>query len=169
MNKRALSEILAYVILITMALALSVLVYSWLKCYIPGSCGSAAVTCPEGVNVVIKDYSCVSGQLNVTVENKGLFSADGVVMKVNDINDPLQQTRIAVYTLGANQGKFFDRLSPGQNITYTFNIFDDVYNGDQHAGIYTLNFLEVQPFVNASVGKRDIIFCKKISSQKIAC
>jgi hypothetical protein len=169
MNRKALSEILAYVILITMALALSVVVYSWLKCYIPGSCGETARECPEGVNVVIKEYSCSDGNLNITLENKGVFSADGVVMRVNDLRDPLAETRIGVYTLGSSTGKFLNKFSPGASFNYTFNIFNDIYDGGSHPPVTTITFLEVQPFVNASIGSKDIIFCKKISSQKISC
>ena len=51
-NKRAVSMIVAYVILITIAIALSILVYNWLRFYVgPGE----KVECPEGVSLIIQE------------------------------------------------------------------------------------------------------------------
>ena len=39
-------------------------------------------TCPESVDVIIKDYNCMAGEngfLNISLKNKGRFSVDGYV------------------------------------------------------------------------------------------
>lgn len=152
MNKKSLSEIVAYVILITIVLTLSALVYSWLKCYIPGSCDSASATCPEEVSVIVKEYSCGGGFLNITLQNKGLFSADGFIIRVND----KPESTLGVYTLkvsGNGEGKV---LKPGESYNYSYSLLNEVYSGESKKQLSKLTFIDVQPFVNKS-GKA---FCR---------
>src|SRR3972149_7833470 len=80
-NKKALSEIVGYTILIVIAISLSVLVYAFLKTYIP----KEAVSCEEDLNLIVQDYSCsTSGELKITIKNKGLFKADAVYVWFED-------------------------------------------------------------------------------------
>ena len=57
-DKRALSNMVAYVLLISLTIALSALVYNWLRFYVSES---DINECPEGMNLVIQDYTCFSG------------------------------------------------------------------------------------------------------------
>ena len=68
-NKKALSEIVSYVLLIIIAISLSVAVYAWLEVYVPKN----TVECEQGASVVIKDFSCntIGKKLNELGMNKG--------------------------------------------------------------------------------------------------
>lgn len=89
-NKRAISELLAYVLLVGLAVSLSIAIYSWLKFYVNPS---SAVTCPGGVSLIIYNYNCstISGKMyfNLEVQNKGLFNISGYILRVNDKNEGL--------------------------------------------------------------------------------
>lgn len=170
-NKRGLSELIAYVILISIALSLSVFVFAWLRCYLPGSCGSEARECPEGAVLVIKDYSCGaddSGRiLNLTIQNRGLFSVDGFIIKVND-----RPSSLGVYTIQTSDGKFGRKLSPGENASYSVSLATSVFNGDALISppISRLTFIEVQPFLKNVDGTRQTnVFCDRVSSQVTDC
>jgi len=80
-KKRAISELIAYVLLISLAISLSSVVFLWLKFYVQQG---TVQTCPDGVSVIIKDYSCSQGAftntLNLTIQNKGLFTINGTVV-----------------------------------------------------------------------------------------
>ncbi len=74
-NKRGVSVVVGYVLLITFGIILSVLVYNYLKTYVP----SDTVSCPDGISLLIKSYSynCTSNQFNITLENNGKFYVSG--------------------------------------------------------------------------------------------
>ena len=54
-NKNGLSNIVAYVLLISITISLSVLVYGWLRFYVSED---VVETCSDNVNVVIRSYEC---------------------------------------------------------------------------------------------------------------
>jgi hypothetical protein len=152
-NKRAVSTIVAYVLLISISIALSVLVYNWLKFYI----GDEELReCPDGVSVIIQDYKCVSGEggyLNVTVKNKGRFTIDGFVLRVHN-------------KTGADMGFYVINntgvsIPPGGEAT-GFYFFSDTYSGNKFT---TISLVEVQPFLIEG----DKISCKSFAFQKIVC
>ena len=72
-NKRGISVMIGYVLLITFAIIMSIIVYNWLQSYVPKD----EVECEEGVSIVIEDYSCEGGTLNITLRNNGRFSIAG--------------------------------------------------------------------------------------------
>jgi len=77
-NKKAVSPMIAYILLIVLVLAMSPIVYSWLKSYV--SQGSVP-ECPDDVAVLVKTYSCDSDKLEIELLNNGFFSIDGISIK----------------------------------------------------------------------------------------
>ena len=75
MKKRGLSVVIGYVLLVTFGIILSVIVYGYLKTYVPKDIDS----CPSGVSLSVLnyDYNCTSNVLNVTIKNNGLFNVNG--------------------------------------------------------------------------------------------
>lgn len=76
-NKRGISVIIGYVLLVAVVISISVVVYQWLRSYVPTS----ALTCPDGVSISIPTYvyNCSSSpnSLNFTWENTGTFDIAG--------------------------------------------------------------------------------------------
>jgi len=119
-NKKGLSEIIAYVLLIVVAISLSLLVYAWLKGQMPGK----TEQCPEGINLVIEDYSCSGGVINLTLRNKGLFVLEGIIIKASDTIEGL-----AICPLTKDDGyyHFKNSLKPG-NKTIGHFVYSDCGN-----------------------------------------
>ena len=165
-GKKGLSNIVAYSLLIAMALALSILVYSWLQYYVsePDS-----VECPEGINLVFHNYSCnysragADGSLNFTVQNKGRFSVDGYIIRANDM-------------LGADFGFYHMEqvnvtIAPGEIVSSRTYNFTQAY-GPQASHVFeNLTLIEVQPFIssNQEIGDQGGILCKTFSTQRVVC
>ncbi len=84
MGKKAVSELIAYVLLVTLGIALSVVVYTWLKSY---AAPSQLKTCPDGISLVIQDYSCLSNNITINLSNKGLFKINGYIFRINNETD----------------------------------------------------------------------------------
>ncbi|MBT6689860.1 hypothetical protein HN903_00875 [archaeon] len=154
-EKRGLSNVIAYVLLISITLSLSVVVYGWLKNY---TNNQDVDSCPDNVNVVISNYGCedgVGGYLNVSVKNKGLFNVDGYVLRVHDVVD----AEFGFYSFNST-GIF---LAPGEEVEYIYD-FDD-YDFDGYK-LTKATLVEVQPFVMEGTKKLN---CRSSASQKVDC
>ena len=150
-DRRGVSLIVAYAILITIAIALSVLVYNWLKFYVDET---PDVSCPEDVKIVIKDYNCdIVNRLNISLQNKGLFTIDGFFLRVNN-------------RVGAENGFYIlnqsgSQLKPGESEDYFFRSDVDVSSEPISGG---LTFVDVQPYV-LEKGKK--VLCEGLASLKL--
>lgn len=151
-NKKGLSNIIAYVLLIGISLSLSVMVYGWLKFYVGGA---EVVACPNNVNIIIDSYSCSSDNLTVTVKNKGLFDIDGYVLRVHNRTN----AEFGIYTFN-ERGSF---LIPGDKVPTTY-VFP--FSVDDLTDVTSVTLAEVQPFV--IINDKDV-YCESRSSQKINC
>jgi len=72
-NKRAISVMIGYILLISFALVMAIIIYAYLKTYVPKDLGS----CPEDTSLFIKTISCEEGSLNITLKNNGRFNVAG--------------------------------------------------------------------------------------------
>ena len=83
-NKKGISELVAYVHLISLSIALSIVVYNWLRAYVLPYQPKA---CPDGMSIIIKDYNCYTGNITLNLSNKGLFRIDGYIFRINNESD----------------------------------------------------------------------------------
>lgn len=150
-HKSALSNLIGYVLLISITISLSVLIYGWLKFYVSED---DIKECPKGVSIIIKDYECFSGNngnLTVILKNKGLFTVDGYVLRVH--NRP--GAKFGFYT--------FDdigiEIKPGKEYNETYNF------SEQTDKLDNITLVEIQPFIKED----NQINCKSHISQKIEC
>ena len=93
-NKKGVSTIIGYVLLITFGIIMSIIVYSYLKSYVP----KEALQCPDGVSVFLKEYNCNSTVVNVTLKNNGRFNFAGYY--IHATTSPTQE--LATLDLAAN-------------------------------------------------------------------
>ena len=158
LDKRAVSLMVAYVLLITIAIALSGMVYTWLKWYV----GPAKeIGCDEGTTLVIQshNYNCDNNLLEMTIRNKGRFSVDGFVVRVSD----KVGSRVGVYRWYdynhelKPEGEFI--ISPRDSSNYPV--------GTGVGSIQDkLTFMEVQSY---TLDAGEIIFCDDLSAQVLSC
>jgi hypothetical protein len=155
-GKKGVSLIVSYVLLISIAMALSIMVYAWLRFYVEDT---DTTKCPDGVDLIIQDYTCLSTGFNLIVKNKGLHSIDGFRLSVHDRED----AKFALYVVNDTGVP----LSPGISYSkdYLYNDTLD-YEGGQ---IYleSLSLIEVSPFVLEGGEKS---YCEnEVSSQVVRC
>ena len=81
-NKHGISIVIGYVLLIAISIVMSIIVYQWLKTYVP----KEAIGCSEGTSVFIKEiyYDCTNSVLNITLKNNGKFSVYGYFIHVSN-------------------------------------------------------------------------------------
>jgi hypothetical protein len=85
MDKRGVSIMVGYVLLIVIAISISLLVFGFLKLYVPND----PPECPANINLIIESASCDSTEAIITLSNRGLFSVDSVHISMG------QQGRLA--------------------------------------------------------------------------
>lgn len=149
-NKKAVSVVVGYVLLISITLSLSVLVYGWLRWQFNPE--NEFKECPEGVNIVIYEVLCYQDTLlNITLKNKGLFSVDGYYLRYNNKSD----SEFGIYNLDQQN---LTKFSPGEERNETFT--------DAMDGSGEITLIEVQPYQMDGSGK---ISCKSKTTQRVTC
>jgi flagellin-like protein len=151
-QKKALSEIVSYVLLIVIAVSLSVAVYAWLKVYIPKN----TVECEDGVSLIIKDYSCdtTSNKLTITFQNKGLYDIDGVYIKIANTSqgNTIYLPEPQLNPFGPSKPGFFyfgvSGLVTGMSANQTFN----------YTRFSAVRKVQIQSFV---LRNNEIVLCNK--------
>jgi flagellin-like protein len=156
LDKKGISEIVGYVILIVIAVGLSVLVYSYLRFMIP----KEIPECEEGISLIVQNYSCLAGnELSLTLLNKGLFRIDGAYINLGEegkkIRVQINKDNFYLYNASGAIG-----INPGEEFFSSYGI-SNVAGG---AGNY---ILEIEPLTKIN---NDIVFCKNaITTQPVIC
>lgn len=116
-DKEGVSLMIGYVLLVIIAIGLSVVVYTFLKLYIP----PGSPECPEDVKLTIEEVTCVPAgsdeyNVQVTLTNRGLFKVYGVYIRLGEpgkIHKELLNPGNDLYFIGT-LGKPY--LMPGETI-----------------------------------------------------
>ncbi|OYT36800.1 hypothetical protein B6U91_00280 [Candidatus Pacearchaeota archaeon ex4484_71] len=134
-NKRGLSVMVSYILLISFALIMAVIVFAYLKTYVPKS----VVSCPDDTSLFIKDFNCSNGELNITLKNNGRFSIGGYF--IHSANDSTQEIATdnmvdLLNPAGQNQTKYLSSvafststenvLKPGEEVTNSYILADSI-------------------------------------------
>ncbi|MGK0208842.1 MAG: hypothetical protein ACI83O_000101 [Patescibacteria group bacterium] len=152
-NKRGVSEIIGYVLLIGITVGISVMVFNFLMFYVPTE---EVASCPDTVSLSIRNISCnsVAYTISFDVKNTGFFSVDGFLARVND--KPLATQ--GIFSIGEQRRE----VVPSATESFTID-----YSG-AYVGTFSpiLTILELQPFVTDS---GDDIFCNPPVRVKVSC
>jgi hypothetical protein len=85
-NKKGVSLMIGYVILISLAIGLSLGVFYYLKLYLP----TEEPKCPSDVSLSVDEVNCVSigsnYNVDINISNRGLFNVDSAFIKIGDRN-----------------------------------------------------------------------------------
>jgi hypothetical protein len=84
-NKKGLSVIIGYVLLMAISIFMSILVYNWIKTYVPKDIPE----CSDAASITIKEvsYLCDDDLINITLKNNGRFSLDGFFIRISTNTD----------------------------------------------------------------------------------
>src|SRR3989344_3167864 len=77
-NRKGVSEMISYVLLISIAIGMSLLVFGFLKLYVPKD----KIECPEGTSLAIEEVSCLGNQTVLSISNRGKFSIDAFYLRL---------------------------------------------------------------------------------------
>jgi len=157
-NKKAVSEIISYVLLIVIAIAIAGMVFAYLKVYVP----KQKPECKENIYLSALDFSCDGELLNLTLVNKGYFTVDGVYIRVGEQGSKIRWPAVLVRNNNEAAPLYFANyfgvyskqnkaLAPDETFSEVFNIS----RGTSGPGEYVL---EIEPAV---FGEKGLAVCEK--------
>lgn len=159
-NKKGVSIMIGYVILVAIAVALATAVFFYLKLYLPPQ----KPTCSPDIDLVIEEATCTLGpsvsNVHIVIGNRGLFTVNNVYIKIGEVDRTLRTL------LNDPQGEL---------LTSACNNYDtNLKPGAQFCGDYTypstptsVQEVSVEPLVY--IDNTPVLCPESIATQRIVC
>ncbi len=180
-NKKAMSLMLEYVLLIVFSVVLALIVYGVLKTYVPKD----KIECPDGTSLLIENYNydCDSQILTMAISNNGRFNVTGYFVYISDAyhnstnaagnnsDDPSpDMTLLSIQ--GIKLGMYPNAIpslpstfEPGASEIETYDFSDGIFTPNQ---VYSMTIVPMR--WQSERGKMKMISCSdQKSTKEIAC
>lgn len=128
MNKKAISNLVAYVILISIVVTMASVTYSVIKTYVPHD----SLECPSDVAIFVKDYNCSTSELTLVLKNSGKFSIGGYLVYVTndsgaelatrDISSKITSGETPMMPTGIKLGGEGNSFAPNDEEIHVFDV-----------------------------------------------
>lgn len=125
---------IGYVLLVSFAVIISVIVYQWIKTYVPRD----SFNCPDETSLYIKDYfyNCSLDVLSITLSNNGKFDIGGYyIHATNSTNQSLATMDLSRFYSGHKIGNIVkftpiadNGFKPNDEKTDFFNLTSQIYS-----------------------------------------
>lgn len=164
-GKRGVSNVIEYVLVITVVLIIAALVYFWLKARVP----TPGLKCPDETSLLIKSYQCNSDQLILDLKNDGNFKIEGYfIYAANSSNQEVATMDLSNYTdinsrilpmgvkLGVDNSKNSFGISEVEEDTFDLTELEPIYS------------LEIIPLRWQKEGNKNfLVTCTNAKTKKI--
>lgn len=146
---------IGYILLISMAIMMSIIVYQWVKTYVPQD----SIECQDGVSLFIQGYSynCTNQNFDLTLKNNGRFDLAGYFVHVTDAVDEelavedISQLNEDVSKRGSGSVSY-PPLQGDINPISAGDTFSDSFNLSSVGQIYSL---EIVPLRQETINNRN--------------
>jgi len=123
MQKRGVSEVISYTLLIFIAVSLSIIAFAFLKLYVPKD----RPECKEGISLIIEQATCIINMtddtksiLDVTLQNTGTFKADKAYVRISNIGEKFKNDINSSF--GENPHPLLTGIEEGLNPGMSFRL-----------------------------------------------
>ncbi len=158
-SKRGVSVIIGYVILVSFVIVLAIIVYSWMKTYVP----MEELNCPDGVSVFVEKYECSENNLTLYLKNNGRFNVGGYfiyattsptqLIATTDLSRNITESTAKIYPTGIKlvQPLAGNLFAPNQKETETYDL----------TGLNPIYSVEITPIRwQVEKNKNKLVSCK---------
>ena len=166
-SKKGISVIIGYVLLVSFGIVIGVIVYQWMKTYVPQD----DLNCPDGTSIFIKDYTCSSDILSITFKNNGKFSVGGYFIYATDNpNEKLATINISEYNVDPNRKKIpdiikFTALTPRNALIPNMEEEHEYNITEMNGNIYSIEIVPVR--WQQKNNKNILVSCKDIKIREV--
>lgn len=160
-SKKALSEIISYVLLIMIAMAIAAAVFAWIKYYVPSE--NERASCPDSVSLYLEKYSCdINNKLvNLTIQNKGLFNIDGFYIRGS--NSTTKKPIVPLLSKYPDMvSKFGEGIYVFAKTGIVFSPNEKVLTEFSYTNLTNLATIQIQPYIYSSTIKKTMVLCPNI-------
>jgi len=167
-DKKGLSEMISYVLLVAIAIGISTGVFVWLKSY---TNVTPVVDCEEGTSVLLESYTCQCEYelclMSLDIKNNGRFNVSGIILTIStdakrEPTDYLMQRKDSERRLKPGITYFDYPLSPGSKSTVEF------FNVNQKdEALSSIPLIKIQPII--TLNKNRVVCQNSIIKQPIDC
>ncbi len=129
-DKRGVSEIVGYLLLIVFTVILAAIVFVWLRSYVPAE----ALNCPDGTSVFVKEssFNDMTNQTKIVLKNNGRFDVAGFfIHATNNSSQEVATIDLSRYLTGGGTNK------SGNSVVYIFGN-NSMNPGDTRITIFSL-------------------------------
>ena len=177
-NKKAVSEMISYVLLIVIALSLAAGVYAWMKLYVPAE---NEEKCSDEIALSINNYNCTQRAgiddkkiITLYIQNKGLFNVEGFYIRASENYSAPRAEMLNCTTIGS---QYTDCTAPGRFDFYRFQDSDGNLIGKlpPQSSVEAIFFLgdldkiegiQIQPYVS-NKRTNTVLLCDTITDIRI--
>lgn len=160
MDKRGVSIVIGYVILVAVAITMSFLVYAWMKSYVP----KEKLECPNDVSIRIVSAKCVPGdgadtykKIEVEIKNTGLFDINGYIAKGENTQGVLFEISEGTYIFDSSIPGEIGKAKPGYS---KINLLGkNKGEGDIKEEIKSIEVIPIRIQTNKETGKDETAIC----------
>jgi len=158
-NKKALSEIVSYILLILIATTLAVGVYEFLKNYVPSE--QEKEKCPDQAALSLIGHNCnkILDKFSITIENTGNFDIDGFFIKASS-----NYSKIPINNLNSTDASWAG-ISGRYDFLGRLKLDASAVAGFSYSGLNKIERLNIQPFIKA--GNKSLFLCSNVIDLKI--
>ena len=122
---------IGYVLLISISIIISAVVYQWIKTYVP----TETPECRNGVSLYVKDYvyDCDANMLSLTIKNNGRFNVAGYFIHgAKNPDETIATVDLSSYTEYGDGGSVIipppgnelNIIKPGEEVPTSPNVFN---------------------------------------------
>ena len=156
-NKKAVSLMVSYVLLVSIVIIVSIGVFAWLRSV---ANISPPIDCKEGTSIILEDYNCTSGVdggIDLYLKNNGYFNIDGVILSVGNDTGIFPVVYLMPEFSAGFQGNikghsfFNETLGPGEIISANFSNIDG--QDMETVDFNNIRIIQIQPFVVEKTGR----------------
>jgi flagellin-like protein len=152
-NKKSLSEIVSYVLLIAMTIAIAVVVYKILMTW---TNINPPINCEEGTSIILNSFENRGTAFVINLENNGRFNISGIILSVaTNISYTPRDNLVSAGGIKGNIYYHFDKpLRPQESKNATFL---NEYKNSSNLDLSTIKKVKIQAFILHN--KRTRVLC----------
>lgn len=160
-DKSGVSIVIGYVLLISISIVMSIVVFQWLRTYVP----TEGLECDEGTSIFVREiyYNSTAGRLDITVKNNGKFSVDGYFIRVSDNIDEEQIATIDISSKIEAGGNFLGnsiKFSNEDNFLTPDEPHNEILSSFDVSSYETLYKVEIVPIrIQEIEGRKRLVSC----------
>ena len=162
---------MSYVILISIVIAVSIGVYSYLKTFVGNV--EPDIDCETDTSLILDSYTCNIGNLGLVFKNNGLFNIYGAVVSVGGYEQMAPTTYLIPQASGGvleGYYQFSDPLTPGQTKTADFTNKEYIGNLEKEISYTNIKIIQIQPFIiknNKRINCKNAVITEPITNCQI--